>query len=69
MRLIVGKQPLNPHPSATRARSLHPDPDLGREKPPLPYPGKGFEAELIWHCCLMKCDCIWFLVYLHVTAL
>lgn len=61
-RLNVDERALTCHPSAARARSgsLRPDPDFGWKTLHSLNPGKEFEAKLIWHCCFMECDCIFF---------
>lgn len=65
MRLIVDEQPLTCHPSAAGARtgSLRPDPDSGWKTLHSRILEKEFEAKLIWHCCFMKSDCIFFFLF------
>lgn len=56
-RLVV---PVRPGPESG---SLRPDPDSGWKTLRSRILEKEFEAKLIWHCCFVKCDCIFFILF------
>lgn len=54
--------------SSQCGRGQNPDPSVQIQtlagKPSTPESWKKeFEAKLIWHCCFMKCDCIFFILF------